>query len=77
MKRNKRIRFLEIIKEHILNNKKEYAIISLIFIIGIFLGVFFVNNMQEAQKQEVTAYMNSFIEKMKSMESFMECFQRE
>lgn len=69
MKRNKRIRFLEIIKEHILNNKKEYAIISLIFIIGIFLGVFFVNNMQDIQKQEVTIYMNEFIEKMKSMES--------
>ncbi len=69
MKRNKRIRFLEIIKEHIGNNKKEYVIVSLIFIIGIFLGVFFVNNMQEAQKQEVTTYMNSFIERMKSTQS--------
>lgn len=69
MKRNKRIRFLEIIKEHILNNKKEYVIVSLIFIIGIFLGVFFVNNMQEPQRQEITTYLKGFVEKMKNTEN--------
>lgn len=31
--REKRIKILETVKEHILNNKKEYIIVSLIFII--------------------------------------------
>ena len=69
MKRNKRIKLLGIIKEHILNNKKEYAIVTLLFIIGIFLGVFFINNMGEIQKSEVTEYMNNFIGRMKSVEN--------
>ena len=34
----------KIIKEHVLNNSKEYIIVTLIFIIGIFLGVLFINN---------------------------------
>ena len=69
MKRNKRVKILEIIKEHVLNNKKEYMIVSLLFIIGIFLGVLFVNNVQEAQKLEITTYLSTFIDKMKNTES--------
>lgn len=69
MKRNKGIKILEIIKEHVINNKKEYILVSLLFIIGIFLGVFFVNNVQEAQKLEITTYLNTFMEKMKNAES--------
>lgn len=69
MKRNKRVRLLEVIKDHIGNNKKEYIIVTLLFIIGIFLGVFFVNNMEEISKTEVTEYLNTFIEKMKNTAS--------
>ena len=69
MKRNKRVKILEIIKEHIFNNKKEYMIVSLLFIIGIFLGVLFVNHVQEAQKLEITTYLSTFIDKMKNTEN--------
>lgn len=69
MKRNKRVKILEIIKDHILNNKKEYMIVSLLFMIGIFLGVLFVNHVQEAQKLEITTYLNTFIDKMKNTEN--------
>lgn len=68
MKKDKRIKLLEMIKEHVLNNKKEYMLVALLFIIGIFLGVLFINNVQEAQKTEITAYFNSFIEKIKNTE---------
>ena len=69
MKRNKRLKILEMIKEHISNNKKEYFIVSLIFVIGIFLGVLFVNQIQEAPKQEITDYLNNFLEKLKGIPS--------
>ncbi len=69
MKRNKRVKILEIIKEHIFNNKKEYMIVSLLFIIGIFLGVLFVNHVQEAQKLEITTYLSTFMDKMKNTEN--------
>ena len=69
MKRNKRIIILEIIKEHVVNNKKEYMLVLLLFIIGIFLGVFFINHIQETQKLEITTYLSTFMEKMKNTET--------
>lgn len=58
----------EIIKQHVINNKKEYVIVTLLFIIGIFFGVLFVNNVNESQKTEVTEYLENFIEKIKNVD---------
>lgn len=68
MRRNKRLRVKETIQEHIMNNLKEYSIVALIFIIGVFLGVLFVNNIQEGQKAEITTYLSNFIETLKGTE---------
>ncbi len=65
--RNSSRKIKQIIIDHVANNKKEYTIVILIFIIGIFFGVFFVNNMQESPKEEIQTYINNFIEKMKSL----------
>ena len=69
MREKKQLRVLKIIKEHVINNKKEYVIIFLIFVVGIFSGVFFVNHLQETPKTEITNYLNQFIEKFKGLES--------
>ena len=61
----KGIKIKETIKQHILNNKREYIIVALFFIIGIFLGVLFVNNIKDEQKEQIGTYVNDYITKMK------------
>ena len=68
MRKRKKLKIVEVIKEHIINNSKEYTIVTLLFIIGIFLGVLFVNNIQEAQRVEISSYFNNFTEKLKQTE---------
>ena len=66
--REKSLKVREVIVKHILNNKKEYVIVTLLFIIGIFVGVFFVNNLDESSKTSMQEYLNNFIEKFKQIE---------
>lgn len=65
-KRRKKSRFKEIIFSHIENNIKEYLIISIIFFIGIVIGVIFINNISESQVSEITNYITSFVEDLKN-----------
>ena len=66
--KEKSLKFRDLILKHILNNKKEYIIVTLLFIIGIFVGVFFVNNLDESSKTGVQEYLNNFVEKFKQIE---------
>ena len=65
----KRGRLLNVLINYIKNNIKDYIIITLIFLIGIFLGVMFVNNLEETQKQEIISYVNTYREAFKQSES--------
>ncbi|MCI8444151.1 MAG: hypothetical protein HFJ37_03130 [Clostridia bacterium] len=67
--KNKGNKIKETLKQHIINNRKEYIIVTLLFIIGIFLGVLFVNNIQEAPRVEIESYLQNFIEKMKTIQN--------
>ena len=70
IKENKRkSKIAETIVELVKNNIKEYIIITLIFLIGIFLGVMFVNNLGEEQKTEIISYVNTYIEAFKQSDS--------
>lgn len=56
------------ITEYTKNNSKEYILVSLIFIIGLFLGVMIINNCSEEKELAITGYMGEFIEKFKGIE---------
>lgn len=55
------------IKEDILNNLKSYIIVVIIFAVGIFLGVLFIN--QTDSKEEIEKYINTYIDETKSLQN--------
>ena len=69
MKKNKRLNIKSTIYKHVTNNSKEYILVTLIFLVGIFLGVMFINITQETQMSEITTYLNNFINKLKNIEN--------
>lgn len=61
----KTLKLKDIIINHIASNSKEYIIVTLLFIIGIFLGVLFVNNIKNDEFDSVQNYITTFIQKFK------------
>lgn len=59
----------EMVVNHLAKNRREYIIILILFIIGIFSGVLFINNVKEEQFRNISNYINTFIEKIKNIES--------
>lgn len=63
-KRNSKI--LEIIKEHVKKNIKEYLAVGIIFFIGIIIGVIFINNANDEQKIQIQEYLGTFTQNLNS-----------
>ncbi len=61
----KSFKIKEIIEEHLRENLKYYMIVSIIMLIGIVLGVIFVNNLDESQKQVAQDYLTKSIRYLK------------
>ncbi len=57
--------FKNVIMQHINLNLKDYLILSIIFVIGVMVGVVIINNSNEQSKNEISGYINSFIETIK------------
>ena len=55
-----------LITNHIKENLKAYVIISFILLIGIILGIIFINYMNDSQSQEVENYLTNFINSLKN-----------
>ena len=57
-----------IILNYIAKNSKEYIFVILIFIIGLFIGVMFVNNCSDEKEKIISTYISDFIQKFTDME---------
>lgn len=55
----------ETILTYIKNNLKEIAIITIIFLIGLVFGIVFVNNSGSEQANEISSYINGFVNSLK------------
>lgn len=53
---------------YVKTNSKEYILVALLFLIGIFLGVMIINNSDTANIEETGQYIKDFIEKFKITE---------
>ena len=63
--RKKKNEIFNVIKEDIKNNVKPYFIVLVIFAVGVFLGVMFINQMQE--KSKIEQYINTYIDETKGL----------
>lgn len=50
---------------HINNHLREYCIASVVFFIGVLIGIVFVNNLKQEQASEVTTYITTFVNNSK------------
>lgn len=66
-----------ILINHIINNKRGYLIVGILFFIGLIVGVFFVNSTDDLKLEEINSYFNNLIEKIKTSENinFLELFK--
>ena len=53
--------FKTILTQHIKTNIKDYLILSIVFIIGVMIGVIIINNSNEQSKNEISGYINGFV----------------
>ena len=54
------------ILRNIQNNIREYFIVMIIFLIGLILGVIFINNTNQENKEEITSYIGNFVQGIKT-----------
>lgn len=64
-RKNSEHRVRNIIFEYIRENAKIYLILIIIFFIGLILGILFVNNSNETQSNQISSYINNFINSVK------------
>ena len=68
MKKEK-TKYINIILKNLQENKRIYILLLICLLIGIVLGVFFINNSDEVQQNEVNEYINNFVTTLKNNNS--------
>ena len=62
---NKKNKISKIILNHIYENLKSYIIVTIILLIGIVLGVIYINNINQNLSNEIKEYINNFVNILK------------
>ena len=57
-----------VLKKYIKNNYKEYFLVCILFLIGLFTGVMIINNSNENKIVEIVKYINDFKDMYKKVE---------
>lgn len=65
----KKSKFGTIISNHIINNKREYLVVTILFFIGLIAGVLFINYASDSQIQEINSYLTNLFNNIKSTEN--------
>ena len=58
-----------VLYNHIINNKRGYFIVSILFFFGLIIGVLFINNSDDAKIQEINTYLNNMVNNIKNYEN--------
>ena len=64
-KKRKNSEIKNAILKHIYNNIKVYITLLIIFLIGLILGIIFINNMKQEGQTEISSYITNFINSLK------------
>lgn len=64
--KSKQSDFKNIFITYLKNNKREYIIALLLFLIGLIFGVIFINNASSTQIEEITSYLSDFVNLLKN-----------
>ena len=58
-----------IIYNHIINNKREYLTITILFFVGLIISIIFFNNSSEEILMEINIYLNNLFNNIKNSEN--------
>lgn len=58
-----------VLYNHIINNKRGYFIVTILFFIGLIVGILFINNSDDAKIQEINTYLNNMVNNIKTYEN--------
>ena len=68
-RRNRKSKIGIVLYNHIINNKRGYFIVSILFFIGLIVGVLFINNTSNVKLEEINTYLNNMVKDIKSYEN--------
>ena len=58
-----------VLYNHIINNKRGYFIVSILFFIGLIVGVLLINNVNDAKIEEINTYLKNMVNTIESYEN--------